>query len=60
MTFGKCIISSGLCSLLAGDAEPITVFTAGVNAKMFLEKLNPDGSSLLESNSWMLTGWVFK
>lgn len=60
MTFGKCILSSGLCSLLPEHAEPITVFSAGVNAKMFLEKLNPDGISLLESNSWMLTGWVFK
>ena len=45
---------------MPGDAEPITVFTAGVKAKMLLEKLNADGSSLLESSSWMLTGWVFK
>lgn len=49
VTFGKCIIPSGLCSLSPEDAEPITVFAAGVKAKMFLKKLNAGGSSLLES-----------
>lgn len=60
MTFGKRILPSGLCSLSPGDAEPITVFTAGAKAKMFLEELNADSSCLLESNSWMLPGWGFK
>lgn len=31
VTFGKCIIPLGLCSLSPEDAEPITVFAAGVN-----------------------------
>lgn len=60
VTFGKCIIPSGLCSLSAEDAEPITVFAAGAKAKMFLEKINAVGSYLLESTGCMLTGWVFK
>lgn len=58
MTFGKCVLPSGLCSVSPGDAEPIAVFTAGVRAIRFLEKLTADGHSLLESNSCMLTGWV--
>lgn len=60
VTFGKCIVSSSLWSLSPEDAEPITVFAAGVKAKVFLEKMDAGGSSLLESTGWMLTGWVFK
>lgn len=56
VTFGKCTIPSGLCSLSPEDAEPTPVFAAGVKAKIFLEKLNAGGSSLLESTGWMLTG----
>lgn len=60
VTFGKCIVPSGLCSLSPEDAEPIPVFAAGAKAKVFLEKMNASGSSLLESTGWMLAGWVFK
>lgn len=53
---GKSVLPSGLCSLLPGNAEPVTVFTAGVKAKIFLEKQTAGGHSLLESHSWMLAG----
>lgn len=60
VTFGKCIVPSGLCSLSPEDAEPITVFATAGKAKVFPEKMNAGGSSLLESTGWMLTGWVFQ
>lgn len=53
---GTGVLPSGLCSLLPGNAEPITVFTAGVKAKVVLEKRTAGGRSLPESNSWMPAG----
>lgn len=60
VTFGKRALSSGLCPMSLGNAEPVTVNTAGVMAKMLLEKLDADGSSFLDSKSWLLPGWGLK